>query len=60
MTDREYLGDGVFAEFDGYQIWVAANNGYEDYARVALETQTMRALDSYRKRLNEKYSVKHL
>ena len=23
---RNYLGDGVYAEFDGYQIWLAANH----------------------------------
>ncbi len=60
MTNREYLGDGVYAEFDGFQIWVAANDGTHDYARVALEPVVMNALDNYRNRLNEIYGVKYL
>jgi hypothetical protein len=60
MSNREYLGDGVYADFDGFQIWVAANDGIRDYARVALEPAVMKALDNYRKRLNEEYGVKHL
>jgi len=29
MRTKEYLGDGVYAEFDGYGIWLKANN-YEN------------------------------
>ena len=38
--DRQYLGDGLFAEFDGYQIKLAANDGLRDYAVVYLEPGT--------------------
>jgi hypothetical protein len=60
VSDREYLGDGVYAEFDGFQIWLAANDGIRDYARIALETSVMHALQDYRQRLNKTYGTKHL
>lgn len=37
MTDqnKSYLGDGLYAHFDGYQIWLTTPQGME----VALEPQ---------------------
>lgn len=40
-----YLGDGVYASFDGYQIWLAAN--HPDNKVVALETSTFDRLVQY-------------
>lgn len=37
-----YLGDGVYASFDGYQIWLAVN--HHENKVVALEPQVMAAL----------------
>ena len=36
LRDMEYLGDGVYAGVDGYQIWVVAFDGISVNARVAL------------------------
>ncbi len=52
---RTYLGDGVYAEFDGFQIWLAANDGIRDYARIALEPEVLKAFDYYRECLGENY-----
>lgn len=41
----EYLGDGVYASFDGYQIWLAVND--HTNKAVALEPEVMRALVGY-------------
>lgn len=41
-TRREYLGDGVYASFDGYHIWLAVNHHGNDV--VALEQPVMDAL----------------
>jgi len=38
---REYLGDGLYVEYDGYHIWLAASNGIEDTNRVALEPRVL-------------------
>lgn len=42
-----YLGDGVEATFDGYQIWLTAG----DY-RIALEPDVMVALTAYANRID--------
>lgn len=44
MEDR-YLGDGVYASFDGYQIWLANGDQYNKV--VALEPAVMIALIKY-------------
>lgn len=40
-----YLGDGVYASFDGYQIWLAVN--HHENKVVALEPDVFRALVGY-------------
>ena len=52
-TDRKYLGDGVYASFDGFQIWLAAN--HHENVVIALEPSVFDALIAYRERLIEKY-----
>jgi hypothetical protein len=44
-----YLGDGVYASFDGYQIWLAVN--HHDNLQLALDPQTMGALLRYAEKL---------
>lgn len=53
MKDR-YLGDGVYASFDGYQIWLAANDSSN--LVIALEPEVMEALIQYEKDLIEEYT----
>jgi hypothetical protein len=45
----EYLGDGVYASFDGYQIWLAAN--HHENRVVALEPAVMVQLLDFARRL---------
>jgi hypothetical protein len=40
-----YLGDGVYASFDGYQIWLAVN--HHENKQIALEPGVMGALLRY-------------
>ena len=40
-----YLGDGVYASFDGYQIWLAAN--HHENKVVAIEPHVMDMLVQY-------------
>ena len=42
--ERQYLGDGVYAEFDGYQIWLLTSDGYSITNRIALEPSVFHAL----------------
>jgi hypothetical protein len=46
MDERKaYLGDGVYASFDGYQIWLAVN--HHENKVVALEPQVFKNLCHY-------------
>lgn len=45
----EHLGDGVYVSFDGYQIWLAANDHRNKV--VALEPAVFKALMAYALRL---------
>jgi hypothetical protein len=46
-SPREYLGDGLYAEFDGYHIWLISSDGASDLQRVALEPDVYNALRNY-------------
>lgn len=52
MSDRRetYLGDGVYAAFDGYHIWLRTARDHGDNL-VALEPPVWAALKEYVKRL---------
>jgi hypothetical protein len=53
MDEHEtYLGDGVYASFDGYEIWLAVN--HHENKVVALEPQVFKNLCEYLKMLKEK------
>lgn len=43
----EYLGDSVYASFDGYQVWLRTFNGIVVENVIALEPPVMRALVEY-------------
>lgn len=48
MSDhKEYLGDGVYASFDGYQIWLSTLEGN----KIALDDYTFDTLVKYKSRL---------
>jgi len=49
---QAYLGDGVYASFDGYQIWLAVNHHENNV--VALEPQVFTRLCQYVEMLKEK------
>lgn len=47
---EEYLGDGLYASFDGYQIQLRAPDVYGDRV-VYLEPSVLKAFEDYVKRL---------
>jgi hypothetical protein len=50
MNEKDaYLGDGVFASFDGYQIWLAVN--HHENKQIAIEPKVMEALLAYANRV---------
>jgi hypothetical protein len=53
MDEHEtYLGDGVYASFDGYQIWLAVN--HHENKVVALDPGVFAQLCKYAEMLKEK------
>ncbi len=48
---KEYLGDSVYAEFDGVGIILTTENGYGPSNRIVLELQVLEALEKYLERL---------
>jgi len=47
-----YLGDGVYASFDGYSVWLAVNHHENNV--VALEPQVFARLVQYAESLKDK------
>lgn len=41
--EKRYLGDGVYAHFDGYYIWLTTLEGQQ----IALEAPVLAALKNY-------------
>jgi len=44
-----YLGDGVYAIFDGYGIWLHANDHLRPTDRIYLEPPVLQALVNFNK-----------
>jgi len=51
----EYLGDSVYADFDGYHIVLTTNNGYPDDPRnrICLDPEVFESLLRFKKKLEE-------
>ena len=47
----KYLGDGAYASFDGYQIWLSVNN--HENKVIALEAAVIQNLFLYAESLNQ-------
>ena len=45
MENETYLGDAVYASFDGYQIWLRTGDGNNQ--RIALEPAVLCALGGH-------------
>jgi hypothetical protein len=53
MKEPRYLGDGVYASFDGYHIWLTTGSHREEEAtnKVALEPPVFDALHKYQQEI---------
>ncbi len=48
---KEYIGDGVYVDFDGWSIVLTAENGAEATDRIVLEPEVLAALLRYVEKL---------
>ena len=52
MNERkQYLGDGIYVDFDGYALVLTTENGYEVTSRIVIEEREWQALRDYVERL---------
>ena len=52
----EYLGDGVYASWDGYNIWLDLR-GQDARTKIALEPHTIDALVKYNESITRQLNV---
>ncbi len=45
---KQYLGDSVYADFDGYGITLTTENGFGPSNTIYLESAVLQAMDDYR------------
>ena len=53
MPEKRYLGDGVYVEFDGYQLKLTTHDGISDTNTVYLDDVVYWGLTRYVADLNE-------
>lgn len=54
LQHKQYLGDGVYAAFDGFQIVLTVEDGISEKARIYLDPNVWLSLEAYVKRINER------
>lgn len=54
MTEQVYLGDGLYARYDGHQFELVANNGIRDTAVVYLEPEVLSNFEDFVARIRGK------
>jgi hypothetical protein len=53
IREPVYLGDGLYAEFDGWQVRLYAHNGISSTNQVFLEPDVLVAFERYLLKLKE-------
>lgn len=58
----QYIGDGVYALFDGYQIWLRTNSHRDDDfdCQIALESNTMKSLVEFGKQAKTEETIQKI
>lgn len=51
VNEEEYLGDGVYASFDGFQVWLRVPKSDGSEAFIALEPSVLNQLHAFERRI---------
>ena len=54
---KDYLGDSVYAEFDGYGITLTTDNGHGPSNTIYLEPEVIEALNRFKERTRESITI---
>ena len=52
----EYIGDGVYVEYDGFGIWLLANDHLAPTDKIYLEPEVLEALNRFLERIKDETS----
>lgn len=52
---KDYIGDGVYTEFDGFGIWLKANDFNNPTDKIYLEPGVLKALINFVDRIGMRY-----
>jgi hypothetical protein len=55
---KEYLGDSVYVDHDGYGVVLTTDNGYGPSNTIILEPEVVTALNNYIKRITSEEQKK--
>lgn len=50
---KEYLGDGAYADFDGYHVVLTTENDISTTSRICLEPEVLHNFEQYVQRLKD-------
>lgn len=53
INEPQYLGDGLYGQFDGYLVWLLANSPTHPTDKVALEPEVLESFLSFVRELKE-------
>ncbi len=53
---KDYLGDSVYADFDGYHIVLTTENGFGPTNTIALEPEVLAALNRFSERIKNMHT----
>lgn len=60
MSNKVYLGDSVYADFDGFHIVLTTENGYGPSNTICLDASVVVELQRYIANLNQAENLKEL
>lgn len=47
LRDHVYLSDGVYAAYDGFQIWIWTSDGVRESEKIAIDPITLSRLKDF-------------
>lgn len=60
MSAKQYLGDGVYAAWSGWSVWLTTENGIETTNKIELEPEVLGSFLQYVERLKQRLAVERL